>query len=136
MRSLFSMEIMQTLLLAALFDDSLEDVQNSSDGKTGIYEAALLRDSLFHIGHSGLQLMLTEEIFRIYPEATAGDITFLRTAAADTDVLVYIMLKWNIQNCLFDQSASYLTRCQAAIDTHSHSPLICICTHVYVFIYM
>jgi hypothetical protein len=84
---------------------SSDGKENSSDEIEGFVQVALLRDNLFHVGSSALQLLVTEEIFRMRPEATAGDMHLLRTCAITDDVLVYIMMKWNIHHCLFDGTA-------------------------------
>ena len=118
----------RTLLLVALFDDSLEnesipisseqtcvtmeyehksnkDLEETSD----LIKVALFRDSLFIIGNAVLHLVLSAELFTRYPTATAGDLHLLRVCGGDCDdLLVYIMIKNGIHLSLYDNSNKIL----------------------------
>jgi dsRNA-specific ribonuclease len=115
------------VLLAALFDDNLDDHNQVARKEASmnfdeaslfmgeLYKVALLRDTLFYIGAYALQLQLSAEAFRLYPEATVGDLHLIRTCALTEDVIVYIMMKCNLHKCLFDSAASSLKKFSAAM---------------------
>lgn len=114
----------QTLLFCALFDDSLNESSqyrpdlpegSSLDGTTSdfitataeenFFHVALVRDSLYHVGAYGLQLLLTKAIFDRHPQAEPGDLHLLRSCAMADDAIVYIMMKAGLCRAMFDQAS-------------------------------
>lgn len=93
------------LLLAALFDDNLDGTNVGAHELEGLCQVALLRDTLSHVGAYALQLMITEEAFRIFPEATENDLHLLRACALTDDITVYVMVKADFDDSLFDSKA-------------------------------
>ncbi|KAL7482685.1 hypothetical protein ACHAW6_008345 [Cyclotella cf. meneghiniana] len=96
------------LIYAALFDDSLDESgidENDGDTKiTRLKVLSILRDKMFHVGHSALLLNLAEEIYHHYPTATSGDIHFSKIYVLSDDTLAYILVKNEIHKCLFDKA--------------------------------
>jgi dsRNA-specific ribonuclease len=93
------------LLLAALFDDNLDGTNCGAQELEGLCSVALMRDTLFHVGAYALQLMITEEAFRIFPMATENDLHLLRACALTDDITVYVMVKAAFDDSLFDSKA-------------------------------
>jgi dsRNA-specific ribonuclease len=134
----------RALVLCALFDDSLDDIdifngsspddgaasngrrnqlvdEHKTDGKTNMatvgdfLELALVRDNLYQVGVYGLQLMVTDEIFRRHPGAKPGDLHLLRTCVIADDVIVYVMIKAGIHRGLFDQASPNISDLESKI---------------------
>jgi dsRNA-specific ribonuclease len=105
------------------FDDRFASVEeNKTDGRShivatlgGFLELALVRDNLYHVGSFGLQLMVTDAIFRRYPGATPGDLHLLRVCAIGNDIIVYVMIKAGIHRALFDQTSSNVSELESQI---------------------
>ena len=93
------------LLLTALFDDNLDGTNFGAHEMEGLCQVALMRDTLFHVGAYALQLMITEEAFRIFPKATENDLHLLRACAMTDDITVYVMVKAAFDDSLFDSKA-------------------------------
>ena len=97
------------LLSIALFDANLDGSdENLRDRHTCemLEVLGLIRDNLFFAGSTALELELSSDFFLINPNATPSDLHLLNACALTHDVLVYIMLKWGIHHCLFDESPS------------------------------
>lgn len=96
------------LIYAALFDDSLDEV-NVDEGSdaNGLEQIAILRDKLFHVGHATLLLSLITEIYHSpnHTNATSGDLHFSKISVLSDDTLSYIFLKNGLHKCLFDKEA-------------------------------
>jgi dsRNA-specific ribonuclease len=103
------------LLLAALFDDNLDGTNFGAQEMEGLYQVALMRDTLFHVGAYALQLMITEEAFRIFPNATENDLHLLRACALTDDITVYVMVKAGFDDSLFDSEAGYRKKFRQAM---------------------
>jgi dsRNA-specific ribonuclease len=103
------------LLLAALFDDNLDGTNFGAQEMEGLYQVALMRDTLFHVGAYALQLMITEEAFRIFPNATENDLHLLRACALTDDITVYVMMKADFDDSLFDSEAGYRKKFRQAM---------------------
>ena len=101
---LLDVEWSRVLLKSSLFNTFMYDgsayFSDDPPVSEGMEDAAILRDSLFHLGSFSLQLMITEELFRINQEANEGELHLLRVAALSDDVVAYIAVKSNISNCL------------------------------------
>jgi dsRNA-specific ribonuclease len=105
------------------FDDRFASVEeNRTDGRSdivetlgGFLELALVRDNLYYVGAYGLQLMVTDAIFRRYPGATPGDLHLLRVCAIGNDIIVYVMIKAGIHLALFDQTSSNVSELESEI---------------------
>jgi dsRNA-specific ribonuclease len=113
----------QVLLQCALFDDTLDDLSHFSLGegltsksadqqhvdlekkKLGLVQLALMRDTAFHVGAFGLQLMLTQQVYKRFPRSSPNDLHLLRAVAITNDVVAYIMLKNGLHKALFDQNS-------------------------------
>ena len=66
------------LLHCALFDDDLE----LTDEADMLEPVALLRDTLYVVGAYGVQLMLSEEVYRRYQDAPPGDLHLARACVS------------------------------------------------------
>jgi dsRNA-specific ribonuclease len=97
-----SQKIPSLLIRCALFDDSLDDKKSFQDGDT-LEFVALLRDTLYVVGAYGLQLSITEEVFRRNPRSPPGDLHLLRACAMTDDVVSYVLIRHGWHQMLFDQ---------------------------------
>lgn len=91
------------LIYTALFDDSLDEIENEDTTSNTLECLAIARDKLFHIGHATLLLSLIEEMYNRYPTATSGDIHFSKAFVLSDDSLAYIFIKNGIHECMFDK---------------------------------
>ena len=66
------------LLHCALFDDDLE----VTDDSEMLEPVALLRDTLYVVGAHGVRLMLSEEVYRRFPDAEPGDLHLARACVS------------------------------------------------------
>ncbi|KAI2513467.1 hypothetical protein MHU86_941 [Fragilaria crotonensis] len=124
------------LLMCSLFDDSLLDSEKLSTMKSmhgsltasstakdddmgyeehhehtsGVFRAALLRDTLGIVGSYALQLCITTELFHRFPDADQNSLHMLRVCAMADDVAVYIMFKAGIHKFLLDQEADSIPK--------------------------
>jgi len=130
-RLLMEKQKAKILLLCSLFNDSLSDI--SEDGslrrmdsssftstsmesdlssnpdsavtpESGLIRIALLRDTIFMVGHSGLHLAITKELFNMYPDANDADLSLMRSCATSDDVMAYIMVKSGFHESLYHQN--------------------------------
>jgi dsRNA-specific ribonuclease len=118
------------LFLAALFNHDHEGLQLSADEEgmgeddsmasaasrhsahlpEGLCRVALLRDTLHCVGANAIKMIITEEAFSRYPNATAGDLFLLQRCALCNDVLAYILVKGGMHQCLLDEKSKHLTK--------------------------
>jgi dsRNA-specific ribonuclease len=73
-------EIPKILLQCALFDDSLAD--EAENVHSGAVEIALVRDTLGQLGGYSLQLAISEDAFRRFPEAEPRDLHLVRACVS------------------------------------------------------
>ena len=92
------------LLHSALFDDSLDDVEDYPDWYS-LERLAKLRDTIFNVGNAALQLSVVSEMYHIYPAITSGDFHLMKTALMSHDTLAYIFIKNGFHDCLFDENS-------------------------------
>lgn len=129
-RLLMEKQKAKILLLCSLFNDSLSnlseegsfrrmdssfttssvstlgsDLSSNPDSTVtpegGLIRIALLRETLFMIGHSGLHLAITHELFRMYPDASEVDLSLQRACSTSDDAMAYIMVKNGFQQSLY-----------------------------------
>jgi dsRNA-specific ribonuclease len=114
------------LLLISLFNDNLandpgsfrrmdssftidSDTSSAADSTTptenGLIRIALLRDTLFMVGHYSLQLAIADELFNRYPDASEDDLRLQRTCSTSDDVMAYIMVKSGFHQSLYHQES-------------------------------
>lgn len=99
------------LLEIALFDANLDGsdldglIADFSD-QDRLQVVGLIRDNLFHVGATALELELAKDLFIMYPTATPGDLQLLLSCALSHDVLAYILIKNEVHRCLFDENIS------------------------------
>ena len=98
--------IPKLLLEIALFDATLDgsdvSIQDPED-QARLWVAGMIRDNIFHVGSTALELVLSRDLFLLNPSATPGDLHLLLTCAQTHDVLSYIVLKNQLHTCLFDE---------------------------------
>lgn len=95
------------LSLVALFDASLDGSDPSipiQEDQERLEVAGMLRDSLFHIGSTALDLEMSRDFFLLNPKATPGDLHLLLTCALTHDAVAYIFLKSGFDRCMFDEN--------------------------------
>jgi dsRNA-specific ribonuclease len=92
--------------VSTLESDTSSNVDSSATPESGLIRIALLRDTLFMVGHSGLQLAITDELFKLYPDATEGDLSLQRSCATSDDVMAYVMVKSGLNQSLYHQNTS------------------------------
>lgn len=129
-RTLMEKQTCKILLLCSLFNDNLETVTDSgsfhrmdssftsvsslesdvsfgvesmSTSENGLIRIALLRDTLFMVGHYSLQLAISDELFNRYPDASEGSLSLQRACATSDDVMAYIMVKSGFHQSLYNQ---------------------------------
>jgi dsRNA-specific ribonuclease len=125
-RLLLEKQTSKILLLCSLFNDSLSglsedesfrradssftsasvstlesDLSSTATPESGLLRIALLRDTLFMVGHSALHLAITIELFRMYPDADEVELSLMRSCATSDDVMAYIMVKNDLQQSLY-----------------------------------
>eukprot|EP00934_Nitzschia_sp_Nitz4_P001424 Nitzschia sp. Nitz4//scaffold18_size181773//21860//25417//NITZ4_001897-RA/size181773-processed-gene-0.221-mRNA-1//-1//CDS//3329539957//1424//frame0 len=100
----------KTLLMIALFDANL-DGTDASLREVNDFELkefrklGLMRDTMFVVGNACLELLISQDLYRMYPDATPGDLHLVKSCCICDDVLVYIFYKLGLHQFLFDQSA-------------------------------
>jgi dsRNA-specific ribonuclease len=120
-------QILQTLLFCALFNDHCDEGQSTHlagmtalDGqhaepinrsrtqtiKSKIHvQLVRMCETLYHVGACGLQLLLTEEVYRRFPSASENDLHLLRAVALTDDVIAYVMVKSDLPKTLLDKQS-------------------------------
>ena len=101
---------LELLLSCAFLDHSGDDgpvparasERPVSDSSTRL---RLMSDTLYQFGAYSLQLLLTEEVFNRFPDATVGDLHLLRALAMSDDVIAYIFVKTKWAEAQFDQES-------------------------------
>ena len=97
-----------TILCCALFDTDLMDLTNvvvdADVDPCPLEQLAVFRDSLFHVGVHAFKLVLSDEVFRRFPQAAQEDLHLLRNVAFTEDVVAYIMMKSGMRLALFDDT--------------------------------
>lgn len=84
------------LVRCSLFDDDITE-------HSGLKCLSILREKLYYVGNSALQLKLVEEIYHHHTEATSGDIHFMKVVMLSDDSMAYILVKNGLHKCLFDR---------------------------------
>lgn len=101
------------LLMLSLFDANLDSTDDTTivrvEAMDELRRLGIMRDMMFHVGNATLELFVSQDLCFMYDKGgTPGDLHLVKTCCVADDVLVYILMKWNIQECMFDQQASYL----------------------------
>jgi hypothetical protein len=111
--------IPRLLLEIALFDANLDGsdslIQDEVD-QDRLQVAGMIRDNLFHVGSTALELDICRDLFLLNPSATPSDLHLLLTCAQTHDVLAYILLKNDLRTCLFDENMSGQNKILRAVE--------------------
>jgi len=94
------------LLDIAVFDanlDGSDPLIQDSVAQERLQLGGMIRDNLFQVGSTALELMLCRDMFMMNPSATPSDLHLLLACAQTHDVLAYILLKNGLHTCLFDE---------------------------------
>lgn len=90
--------------------DSVRSLDGSLNRTTmmldGLDLVGILRDTLFFVGNYALNLCISIELYKRYPNASPTDLTLLNFCAFTDDVMAYILVKNKIHDCLYDQDSS------------------------------
>lgn len=81
--------------------DQSSNIDSAFTPESGLLRIALLRDTLFMVGHSGLHLAITNELLRMYPASDDADLSLIRSCATSDDTMAYIMVKNGFQQSLY-----------------------------------
>jgi dsRNA-specific ribonuclease len=112
--------IPRLLLDIAVFDASLDGsdslIRDPSD-QAELQVAGMIRDNLFHVGSTALELELCRDLFLLNPSATPSDLHLLQVCAQTHDVLSYILLKNELHTCLFDEDLASESKILQTIET-------------------
>lgn len=87
--------------ISTLESDLSSNVESTVSPESGLLRIALLRDTLFMVGHSGLHLAITNELLRMYPVSDEADLSLIRSCATSDDTMAYIMVKNGFQQSLY-----------------------------------
>jgi len=123
-REALSSQRTKILLRCALFDDDGESGESSigdaaddttslnsfagSSSQTplkGLNRVGIFRENLFFIGNYSLNLCISAELYKRFPDASPKDLTLLTFCAFTDEVMAYILTKSKLIDCLFDKDS-------------------------------
>jgi len=78
----------------------------SSMALDGLDLVGILRDTLFFVGNYALNLCISIELYKRFPDASPKDLTLLNFCAFTDDILSYILVKSRLYDCLYDQDST------------------------------
>jgi dsRNA-specific ribonuclease len=144
-QSVLSSQSAKIMLMCALFDDNLDEGNESTKSpaltrkasidssysfeslgdvslhssfmEMGLHRPALFRDNLSFIGSYSLQFCVTNELFGRYPESQEGGLSLLRQCSLTADAVVYIMMQAGLHLFLYDQDARCIQRFAKEMNT-------------------
>ena len=127
----FECGLSRVLLFSALFHDNgieveieaayANDISNYANTDSNQHENSFMettvgamlrlsrfREMIFLAGAYALQLCITTELFKRYPNANERDLHTLRARAIADDIVVYIMFKAGIQNTVYKMESEII----------------------------
>ncbi len=116
--------ICSTLFSCALFDDSMDDLEDDPELCPSIL-LARIRENLFFIGDAALHLVLATECYQRQPDASVGDLHLLRHCCVGDEVLAYLAIKYRFEECLYDQEDPMHQMFQSYVSIADHKGRDC-----------
>ena len=99
------------LLRCALFDASPTSDNDGDSSLTsasplkGLNLVGICRDNLFFIGNYALNLCISTELYKRFPDVPPKDLTLLTFCTFTDETMAYILTKNDLTKCLFDKDA-------------------------------